>query len=116
MLVRLESDVKHLASLVTILIHQLAAYCQQPGEAGLNNLIEVSPALGVAGFEAVGAANGEKALQTSQDRSCVVGVEQLEGVVHKRGPSLGEVEVQDTLQDRYELMPHQVLGAREDGQ
>lgn len=58
MLVTLEGDVQHLAGLVTLLVHQLIAYYQQPGEAGLDNLVEVGSAVAVACFEAVCAADG----------------------------------------------------------
>jgi hypothetical protein len=116
MLVALEGNVQHLASLIALLVHQLVAYYQQPGEGGLDDLVEVRPAVAVARLEAICPADGQKTLQPSQNRSWIVGVEQLEGVVHKVRPSLGKVEVQDTLQDWNELVSHQVLRAGEDGQ
>lgn len=107
---------QHLASLIALLVYQLVAYRQQPGEAGLDDFVEVSPALAVARLEAVGSADGQQTLQASQDGRGIVGVKELERVVHKSRPPIGKVEVQDTLQDWHELVAYQVRGAGKDGQ
>lgn len=76
----------------------------------------MAAALAVASLETVCAADGQEALQTGKDGAGIVGVEELEGIVHKGGPSLREVEVKDALQDGHQLVAHLILGAGEDGQ
>ena len=116
MLVRLERNVQHLASLVAVLVHQLVADGQKTREVGLDDLVELRPALAVGSFEPVGTADGEQTLQTSLYRWGIIGVEKLYCVVHKGRPSLGEIEVEDSLEDRYELLPHKSRRSGEDGQ
>lgn len=115
-LVRLEGQVKHLAGLVALLSDQLIADSKQPGEAGLNDLVEVDSIVAVRGLESVGAADGKQALQASEDGGGVVRVEELHGVVHEGRPLLREVEVQDALENGDQLLPDQPLGGGHDGQ
>lgn len=98
---------QHLSRLVAVLVHQLVADGQKAREVGLDDLFELYPALAVTGFEPVGTADCQQALQTCLDRRRVIGVEQLHRVVHEGRPSLGEIEVEDALEDRYELVAHQ---------
>jgi len=108
-LVRLQRDVKHLTGFFALLVDQLITYRQQAGEARLDNLVEMRPALAVVGLETVRAADGKEALQTSQNRRGLIGVEQLDSVVHKSRPSVGKVEVQNALENGNELVPHEGL-------
>lgn len=107
---------KHLSRLLALLCDQLARDGQQPGETGLDDLVEVGPVLSITCFEPVGPANSQKALQTSEDRGRVVRVQELYREVHKRGPFLGKVPVQNPLQDGDELLPDQTLRRGQNGQ
>lgn len=107
---------KHLSRLLAFLCHQFTRDGQQPGEAGLDNLVEVGPVLSISGFEPVGPANGQEALQTSEDRRRIVRVQELYRKVHKGWPFLGKVPVQDPLQDGNELLPDEALGGGQNRQ
>ena len=100
---------QHLSGLVAFLVDELVADGEEPGEAGLDDLVEVRPVLAVAGPEAICAADGQQALQACHDGGGIIGVQQLDGEIHKGGPSVGEVVVQDALEDGDELGPHEVL-------
>ncbi len=116
MLVSLQSDMQHLSRLVTLLVDQLVANGQEPGEARGHNLVELRPVRTVARLEPVRAADGQETLKSCQDRARIVDVEQSDGEVHKARPLIGEVEVEDALKDGNELLANQGLGAREDGE
>lgn len=53
---------QHLASLITLLGQQLVAYYEQPREAGLDDLVEISAVVSVGCLEAVGPADCQEAL------------------------------------------------------
>lgn len=107
---------KHLASLIALLRDELVADGQQSGEAGLDNLVEMDSVIAVRRLESVGAADGEKTLQTSQNGGGIVRVQELHSVVHEVGPLLGEIEMQDALEDGDQLLPDQPLRGGHDGQ
>lgn len=90
-LVSLEREVKHLARLVALLVHQLIADGQHPWEADLDNLVEMHPILALHSLVPEGAADGEQALEAGQDRARVIRVEKLGGEVHEARPSTGKV-------------------------
>lgn len=116
MLVGLEGKVQHLACLLALLVDKLVADGQKPREAELHNLVKVRAVVRVAGAVPVGAADGEQALQTRQHRVGVVRVQQLHGEVHKVGPLLGKVELEDALEDGHELLADGALGGGQDGE
>lgn len=101
---------KHLSRLFAFLCHQFTRDGQQPGEAGLDDLVEVGPILSISGFESVGPADGQETLQTGEDRRRIICIQELYRKVHKGWPFLGEVPVQNPLQDRNELLPDEALG------
>jgi hypothetical protein len=103
MLVRLQSKMQHLASLVTLLVHKLVAYDEQTREAGLHNFVKVLPILALNRLISKGTADGEQTLQTSEDGTGIVGVEELEGEVHKSRPSARKVALQNALEDGNKL-------------
>lgn len=114
-LVSLQSKMKHLARLVALLVHELVADRQQPREAGLDNLVKVLPVVAVSGPITEGATEGEQALQTSQDRARIVGVEKLHGEVDVSRPACGKVALQHALEDGDKLLADERLGAGEEG-
>lgn len=116
MLVSLQSDMEHLSRLFALLGHQLGRDGQQSGEASLDNLVKVGSVLPIAGLEAVGAADSQEALQAGEDRTRVVGVQELDSEVHKSRPFLGEVPVQNSLQDGDKLLSNEAGGGGQDGQ
>jgi len=67
MLIGLQGDVKHLGSLVALLVHQLVADDQQTGESSLDDSVKWGSGITIARLEAVGTADGQKALQTGQN-------------------------------------------------
>lgn len=91
MLVCFEGEMQHLARLVALLVHQLIANGQEPRESSLDNAIKVRSVLALVGFVPESAADGEQALQTSQRRVRIVGVEQLQGELQESRPSAGEI-------------------------
>lgn len=107
---------KHFPGLFAFLCHKFTRDGQQPGEAGLDDLVEVGPVLSISGFESVGPADGQEALQTSEDRRWIIGIQELYRKVHKGWPFLGEVPVQNPLQDGNELLPDQSLRRGQNGQ
>ena len=115
-LVCLKSNVKHLTGLLAILVHQLIADSQQSREADFDDLFELRTVVCVAHLIAERTADSEQTLQASENSGGVVGVQQLNGVIHESRPSLGEVEVQDALKNGDKLVADQSLGAGEDGQ
>lgn len=102
MLVCLQYHMEHLSCLFTCLIRQTLSNSQQSGESQLNNLVEVGSVF--ARFEAVNATNGKKALEAGEDRGSIVCIEELDSDVYKGGPFLGEVVVEDLLEDWDELL------------
>lgn len=115
-LVGLEGQVQHLTGLIALLVHQLIADGQQAGEAGLDNVVEMTAVIAVIRLVAESAADGEQTLQTGENRAGGVCVEELEGEVHKPRPSGGEVILKNALEDGDELLADQALGGGEDGQ
>lgn len=107
---------EHLPRLFALLGHQLGRDGQQPGEASLDNLVKVGSVLPIASLEAVGAADGQQTLQAGEDRARIVGVQELDGEVHKGRPFLGKVPVQNSLQDGDELLSDEASGGGQDGQ
>jgi hypothetical protein len=53
-------------------------------------------------------------LQTSEDGPGIVGVEKLEGEVHKSRPSAREIALQDALEDGNKLQANERLGGSQD--
>jgi len=88
---------KHLSSLVALLVYQFVTNLLQAREASLNNLVKLIPAGILSPFESVCAASGEETLKASEDRRWVVAVEELQSDVHEAGPLAGKIEVKDTL-------------------
>jgi hypothetical protein len=107
MLVGLEGEVEHLASLVALLVDQLVADRQHSGETKLDNLVKVLPILAFHCLVSECTADGEQALKTSKNRARAVGVEQLNGEIHETWPSVGKVGLQNSLQHGNELMAHE---------
>lgn len=107
---------KHLASLITLLIHQLVADGQQAGETGLDNFIKVLSIIAVGRFVAESAADGKKTLQASEDGARVIGVEELESEVHEPGPTGREIILKDSLENGDKLLANEAFGGSEDGQ
>lgn len=116
MLVGLESQVQHLASLVTLLVDQLIANSQQPGETCFDDLVKVLAIIGVGRLVAECTADGQQALQTGEDGAGSICVEELQGEVHKLRPSRGEVILKNALKNRDKLSTDEALGGSEDGQ
>lgn len=116
MLVGLQCQVKHLASLIALLVHQLVADGQQAGEAGLDNLIKVLPIIAVCRLVSKGAANGQQTLQASEDGTGVICVEELEGEVHEPRPAGREIILKDSLEDGDELLADEGLGSSKNRQ
>jgi len=104
MLVGLESQVKHLTSLITLLVDQLVANGQEAREAGLDNVVKVLSVGTIRRFEPERAADGKEALKAGENGTSIVCVEEFGGKVHKVGPSAGEVGLQNALDDRNELL------------
>jgi hypothetical protein len=104
MLVGLESQVKHLASLIALLVNQLIANGQEAREAGLDNVIKVLSVGTIRRFEPESTADGEEALKAGENRTRIVCVEEFGGVVHKVGPSAGEIGLQNALDNGNELL------------
>lgn len=48
---------EHLASLIALLVNQLIAHRQQPGETGLDNLVEVGAIVAIISLESICPAN-----------------------------------------------------------
>lgn len=67
MLIRLQGDMKHFSGLVALLIHQLVTDHQQTGKSSLDDSVKWGSGITIARLEAVGTADGQKALQTSQN-------------------------------------------------
>lgn len=115
MLVAFESKVKHLASLVTLLIHQLVADGNQTREGVLDNGIEVLSIGAVGVLVSEGTANTQQALQAGQNGAGIIGVQKLVGKIHKARPPAREVALQHPLQHRNELLADGGVCASEDG-
>lgn len=116
MLVSLEGNVKHLTSLVALLVHQFIANLKKPGEARLDDFIELGATALLGALEAVGTARHEKALQTSEDGQGIVGVQQAQRNIHKVGPFPGEIEVEDALDGLKKLLSNGTLAGSQNGQ
>lgn len=116
MLVGLQSQVEHLASLVALLVHQLVADGQQSGETRFNDVVKVLAVIGVGRFVTERTADGQQTLQTSEDGAGSICVEKLEGEVHKSRPSRGKVILENALQNRDKLLTDEALGGSENGQ
>ena len=67
MFIGLESQVKHLAGLITFLIHELVANSEQPREAILNNGVELCSVLIVVGLVSESTAYSKQTLKTSKN-------------------------------------------------
>lgn len=63
-----------------------------------------------------GTANSEQALQTSEDRTRIIRVQELEGEIHKSWPTSGEIILEDSLEDGDELLANEAFGSSEDRQ
>ena len=74
MLISLQGDMQHFPSLITFLVDKLGTYLQQSREAGLNDLVELDPAIVLGSLESEGAACDEETLQSSQDGRGIVGM------------------------------------------
>jgi hypothetical protein len=74
MLVGLEGQVKHLTSLIALLVHQLVTDGEKTGECRLHNLIKVLSIIAVGRFIAERTADGEQTLQTSKNGTGVIRV------------------------------------------
>lgn len=109
MLVRLESQMKHLTSLFTFLIHQFIADCEQAREAVLYDCVELGSVCVVVRFVSVCAANGQQALETSKHRAGGIGIQQFRGEVHESGPSAREIVLQHALENRNELLTNSTI-------
>lgn len=107
---------KHLTSLVALLVHQFIADLEQTGEAGLDDFVEFGAAALLGALEAVGTAGHEKTLQAGEDGQGIVGVQQAQCDVHKVGPFAGKVEVEDALDGLEELLSNGTLAGGQNGQ
>lgn len=106
---------QHLTSLVTFLVHQLVTNGQETWEAGLDNLVKVLTIIALGRLVAERAANSQETLQTSQNGAGIIGIQQLQGEVHEARPAAWEIALQNSLQDRNELLANQSLGGGQDG-
>lgn len=88
---------QHLAGLVAFLVHELIANLLKPREAVLDNFVKISPASVLGAFESVGTAGDQQTLQASENRRCVIGVQQLESDIHEAGPFPREIKVEHAL-------------------
>lgn len=116
MLVCLEGNVKHLTSLVALLVYQLVADLEQAGEARLDDFVELGPATLQAALETVGTAGYEETLQSSEDRQSIVSMQQAQCDIHEIGPFPGEVEVEDALDGLEQLLSDGTLAGGQNGQ
>lgn len=107
---------KHLTSLVALLVYQLVADLEQAGEARLDDLVELGPAAFERPLEAVGTAGYEEALQSSEDGQSIVGVQQAQCDIHEIGPFAGEIEVKDALDSLEQLLSDGTLAGGQNGQ
>ena len=110
----LDHDPQHLACFVAHLVNQVRSDPEQVGERMRDDLVEVGPVL--CGPEPIDATEGKQTLQPGVDRKSVMGVEQSHRDVHKVGPLLGEIMLQDLLHRGDELLPHLGRCRRKDGQ
>lgn len=94
-LVGLENSAQHLASLETGLVDQAVGDCEQLREGHLHNLVKVFSCL--SHLEAVHAADGQQALQTGEDATGILLVQEVDGDVEELGPVVGEIVVKDFL-------------------
>lgn len=116
MFVGLESDMEHLPSLVTFLVHQFVADLLKPWETGLDNLIEVSSTGIMVSLEPVCATSNEQALESGENGRGIVGMEQLQSNIHEAGPLPGEIEVQDPLDQLEQLLSNWATRGGENGE
>lgn len=112
-LVGLESQVKHLAGFVALLVDKFIADSQQAGEAGVDNAVKVLSVVTGARLEAECTADSQQALQAGEDGGGAVGVEKLRGEAHKVGPSGGEIGLENALDDGDELLADEGIGVGE---
>lgn len=100
-LVSLEHRPEHLTGLETGLVDEVVSNTQQLRESHLDDLVEIGSCL--SHLEPVHPADGQQALQTSEDRAGILGVQEIDRDVEKVGPLLGEVVVENLLERCNEL-------------
>lgn len=100
-LVGLEDSAQHLSSFETGLVDQAVGNCEQLREGHLNNLVKVFSCL--THLETVDTADGQQALQTGENASGILLVQEVDGDVEEIRPLLREVVVENLLQGSDEL-------------
>lgn len=100
-LIRLHNDAQHLRSLQTLLVHQLLPNAQQMRERVLHDLVKLIPLL--PALVSVHSADRKQTLESCIDVVRITRAEQLEGKLQEPGPSLGEIMLQDLLEEGHQL-------------
>jgi len=101
MLVGLHDNPKHLRRLQALLIDQPLSNAQQLGERVLHDLVKLLALL--SSLKSVHTTNGQQALQTRIDSVRIVSREQLKVELKESRPLLGEVVLQNLLEEGNQL-------------
>lgn len=101
MLIRLDNNPEHLRRLQALFINKLQSDIQKLRERVLNDLIKLFPLFST--LEPVHTANSHQALQACVYRVRVIGPQQLKCDIQEARPLLGEVMLENFLEERNEL-------------